>query len=119
MPPLTLPPLSLPLCLFAIMSSFLSPIFLDLHDFSTNFPDNIDFGAEFNFGGDSNFFANNSDDTIGTGLYKYDGVLCDFSVKGSERIRQHRHRQKRRQNRCYQAKSVKKSCWYINFIQPG
>jgi hypothetical protein len=70
------------------MSSFFSPNFLNLPDFSTNFLGNIDFGAEFNFGGDFDFFANNSNDYIGTGSYEYDGVLCDYSVEGSVRIRQ-------------------------------
>jgi hypothetical protein len=51
------------------MSSSLSLDFLDLQeDFSTNFCDDKDFGAEFDFVGDFDFFANDSDDTIGTGL---------------------------------------------------
>ena len=73
------------------MSSFFSPNFLNFQDFSTNFLDGIDFGAEFNVGGDFDFFANDSDDTIGADLYEYDGVLCDYSVEGSVRIRQCRH----------------------------
>jgi hypothetical protein len=80
------PPLGPPLHLFAIMSSFFTPDFLDLQDFSTNFLVDVDFGAEFNFGKDINFFANNSNDTIGAGLYKYAGVSREFSVEGSVQI---------------------------------
>ncbi len=101
------------------MSSFFSLNFIDFQDFSTKFLDDIDFGAEFNYGGDFDFFANDSNDTVCAGSYKYDGVLCDYSVKGSVPIGQRRCRRKHRKNRCFIAKSVKTSCWYINFLQPS
>jgi hypothetical protein len=100
------------------MSSFFSSNFLDLPDCSTNFLGNIEFGA-FNFGGDFYFFADDSDDTIGTGSYKYDRVLYDYSVEGSVHIRLCRHNCKRRPNRCILNKSVKSLCWYINFFKLG
>ncbi len=101
------------------MSSFFPPNFVNFQDFSTNFLDDIDFGAEFNYGGDFDLFANDSSDTVYADSYKYDGVLCDYSVKGSVPIGQCRCHQKRRKNRCFIAKCVKTSCWYINFLQPG
>ncbi len=69
------PPIDLPLGF--------SPNFLDFQYLSTNFLEDMDFGAEFNFGGDFNFLADDSNDTIGAGSYEYDGVLCDYSGKGS------------------------------------
>ncbi len=83
------------------MSSFFSLNFVNFQDFSTNFLDDIDFGAEFNYGGDFELLADDSNDTICAGLYEYDGILCDYSVKGSVPIGQRRCRQKRWKNRCF------------------
>ena len=85
-------------------------------DFSSEFQFDCAFGFDgefdFGFGGDFNFLS--ADDQ-----FEYDGVSIDHSIEDYVAFRRRRHRRIRRTNRHFRIESVKKSCWYLQFLKPG
>jgi len=83
----------------------------------------VDFSSEllavFDFGG----FELPGGSLFSFGYYKneYDDASFSISVESyvGVRNRNHRSRKKRRPNRQFRKKSVKKSCWYREFLRPG
>ena len=66
---------------FPALSPMTPPLpsdFFGLHDFSSEFSVDVDFG--FDFGADFSRFDQSGDDSSGS--YEYDGVSCGFSVEG-------------------------------------
>jgi hypothetical protein len=96
---------------------------LDEFDFSSDFPREAGFGATFdfsddfgvNFGAAFSFDSQFGDSSISSGSrsFQYDNVEQNLQ------LRRRRHRRQRQPNRCFQIKSMKKSCWYLNFTKPG
>ena len=84
-------------------------------DFSSEFQFDCSFGFDgefdFGFGGDFDFF--------GEDQFEYDGVSIDHSVEDYVAFRRRRRRRIRRTNRHFRIESVKKSCWYLQFLKPG
>jgi hypothetical protein len=82
-------------------------------DFSQELLSAFDFGG-FELTGGSLF-------SFGSYENEYDDASFSFSVESYVvvRNRNHRSRKKRRPNRQFCKKSVKKSCWYREFLRPG
>jgi hypothetical protein len=83
-------------------------------DFSSELTSAFDFGGQFELTGDSLF-------PFGSYENEYDDASFSFSVESyvGVRNRNRRIRKKRRPNRQFRKKSVKKSCWYREFLRPG
>jgi hypothetical protein len=92
-------------------------------DFSSEFLPEMDFGADFSFGGDSflpeievNFFEESS--LLGDDLFAYDDVSISHSVESIVSIgspeKKRRKRKQRSPNRTSYRASVRTSCWYKN-----
>ena len=87
----------------------------------------VDFSSElisaFDFGGLGGQFEVTGDSLFSFGSYEneYDDASLSFSVESyvGEHNRNRRIRKKRRPNRQFRKKSVKKSCWYREFLRPG
>ena len=103
----------------------------DVFDFCSDefFPE-MDFGVEFSFGGDSflpeievDFFENTS--FHGEDFLAYDDVSISHSVESIVSIGspgemgRKRKRKKRSPNRTSYRASVRTSCWYKNYLEPG
>ena len=90
---------------------------LDKDSFSVDFLSEL--LAEFDFGG----FEPTGGSLFSFGSYKneYDDASFLFSLKSYVGVgnRNRRRREKRRPNRQFCKKSVKKSCWYCEFLRPG
>jgi hypothetical protein len=97
-------------------------------DFSSEFLHEMDFGADFSFGGDSflpkievNFFKNTS--LLGEDLFAYNDVSISHLVESIVSIgspeKKGQKRKKRSPNRTSYRASVRTSCWYKNFYEPG
>ena len=82
-------------------------------DFSSELQAAFDFGG-FELPGGSLF-------SFGSYENEYDDASFSFSVESyvGVRNRNRRSRKKRRPNRQFRKKSVKKSCWYREFLRPG
>ena len=111
---------------YPIMSSIQHHNFIDQDNFLADcLLDNFladcllefDFSREFGFGSAfSSIFGNGWDDTLS---YDNDDVSCEVSIEGFVKLKRKRKRKKRRKNRSYRLDSVKNSCWFTNFLQPG
>ena len=90
---------------------------LDEDSFSVNFSSEL--LAAFDFGG----FEPTGGLLFSFGSYEneYDNASFLFSVKSYMGVgnRNHRSHKKHRPNRQFRKKSVKKSCWYREFLRPG
>jgi hypothetical protein len=86
------------------------------------------FGVEFSFGGDSflpkievDFFENTS--LLGEDLFAYDDVSISHLVESIVSIgspgKKGQKRKKRSPNRTSYRASVRTSCWYKNYLEPG
>ncbi len=100
----------------------------EVFDFSSEFLHEMDFGADFSFGGDSflpkievYFFKNTS--LLGEDLFAYNDVSISHSVESIVLIgspgKKGQKRKKRSLNRTSYRASVKTSCWYKNCLEPG
>ena len=95
--------------------------------FSSEFQFDCAFGfdGEFNFGfgGDFNFLSVHKSGfggaSFGADPFDYDGVSIDCSIEGYVSFRRRRCRRIRQTNRHFWIESVKKSCWYVQFLKPG
>jgi hypothetical protein len=93
-------------------------------DFSSDILREFDFGADFNFGREFSFVGDGaSTGSWSFGSFEYKGIsIHHYSDDGTN---QHWHhccrscRRRRRNNHMYRIKSVKTSCWYREFLQPG
>ena len=102
---------------YPIMSSIQHHNFIDQDNFLAGCLLEFDFSCEFGFGSDfSSIFGNGWDDTLS---YDNDDVSCEVSIEGFVKLKRKRKRKKRRKNRSYRLDSVKNSCWFTNFLQPG
>ena len=83
-------------------------------DFSSELTSAFDFGGQFELTGDSLFSFSSYEN-------EYDDASFSFSVESyvGVRNRNRRIRKKRRPNRQFRKKSVKKSWWYREFLRPG
>ena len=83
-------------------------------DFLSELISAFDFGGQFELTGDLLF-------TFGSYENEYDDASFLFSYESyvGVRNRNRRIRKKRRPNRQFRKKSVKKSCWYREFLRPG
>ena len=93
-------------------------------DFSSEFQFDCAFGfdGEFDFGfwGDFNFLsAQESGHHLGDDQFDYDGVSIDYSIEDYVAFRRRRRCRIRRTNCHFRIESVKKSCWYLQFLKPG
>jgi hypothetical protein len=80
--------------------------FLHYFDFAAEF----DFGLEFSSATVASYFAGDVD---------YDGISVTCSRDDVSTPRDASGRKKRSPNRQYRIRSVRKSCWYMNFLKPG
>ena len=96
-------------------------------DFSSEFQFDCAFGFDgefdFGFGGDFNFLSAQESgfggSPLGDDQFDYDGVLIDYSIEDYVAFRRRRRRRIRHSNRHFRIESVKKSCWYVQFLKPG
>ncbi len=100
----------------------------EVFNFSSEFLHETDFGAAFSFEGDSflpeievNLFKNTS--LLGEDLFAYDDVsishLVDSIVLIGSPGKKGQKRKKRSPNRTSYRASVRTSCWYKNYLEPG
>jgi hypothetical protein len=95
------------------------------YDFSLEFLFDCAFGfdGEFNFGfgGDFNFLSESGfgGSPLGDDQFEYDGVSIDHSIKDYVAFRRRRRHRICRTNHHFRIESVKKSCWYLQFLKPG
>jgi hypothetical protein len=98
-------------------------------DFSYDFLPEMDFGADFCFGGDFSFLPGLDVDffeessLLGVDSFAYDDVSISHSVESIVLFgfpKKKRQKQKLRSPNCtsYRA-SVRTSCWYKNYLEPG
>jgi hypothetical protein len=77
----------------------------------------------FGFGGDFNFLSSQESGfggaSFGSDPFDYDGVSFECSIKDNVSFRRHRRHRICQSNRHFQIVSVKKSCWYVQFLKPG
>ena len=86
-------------------------------DFSSDILREFNFGTEFDFGREFSFEGGGS---WSVGSFEYDGVSVEYSDDEIHRHCCRRHcSRRRRPNRMYCIESVKTSCWYHEFLQPG
>jgi hypothetical protein len=96
------------------------------NDFSSEFQFDCAFGLDgefdFGFGGDFNFLSTHESgfggSPLGDDQFEYDGVSIDHSIEDYVAFRHRRRRRIRRTNRHFRIESVKKSCWYLQFLKP-
>jgi hypothetical protein len=97
------------------------------NDFSSEFQFDCAFGFDgefdFGFGGDFNFLSAQESGfggaSFGADPLDYDGVSIDCSIEDYVSFRCRCCRCIRRTNRHFRIESVKKSCWYVQFLKPG
>jgi hypothetical protein len=97
------------------------------NEFSSEFQFDCAFGFDgefdFGFGGDFNFLSAQESGfggaSFGANPFDYDGVSIDCSIEDYVSFRRHRRRHIRRTNCHFRIESVKKSCWYFQFLKPG
>ncbi len=92
-------------------------------DFSSEILRQFDFGAEFNFGREFSFVGDGaSTSSWSFGSFNYDDISISYSNEDGFRCCLNcRLNQWRRQwlNRMFRIESVKSSCWYHEFLEPG
>ena len=97
-----------------------------LNNFSLEFQFDCAFGfdGEFNFGfgGDFNFLSVQESGfggaSFGADPFDYDGIPIDCSIEDYVSFMRRRRLRIRRSNCHFWIESVKKSCWYIQFLKP-
>jgi hypothetical protein len=97
------------------------------NDFSSEFQFDCAFGFDgefdFGFGGDFNFLSAHDSgfggSPLGDDQFEYDGVSIDHSIEDYVAFRRHCRRHIHRTNHHFRIESVKKSCWYLQFLKPG
>ena len=97
------------------------------NNFSSEFQFDCAFGfdGEFNFGfgGDFNFLSALESGfggaSLGDDQFDYDGISIDYSIKDYVSFRCCHRRCIQQSNRQFWIESVKKSCWYVQFLKPG
>ena len=97
------------------------------NDFSSEFQFDCAFGfdGEFDFGfwGDFNFLSAQESGfggaSLGDDQFHYDGVLIDYSIEDYVAFRRRRRCRIHRTNHHFRIESVKKPCWYVQFLKPG
>jgi hypothetical protein len=91
---------------------------LDDDSFSVDFLSEL--LAAFDFGG-FELMGGSLFTSFGSYENEYDDASFSFSVESYVGVRNRNHcsRKKRRPNRQFRKKSVKKSCWYCEFLRPG
>jgi hypothetical protein len=85
-------------------------------DFGMEFLNDLNFDAEFDFGLE---FTGIFDYDNFTGDIDYDGISISCTCDNEDAPGVTSSRKKRRPNRQYRLRSVKKSCWYVNYLKPG
>jgi hypothetical protein len=98
-----------------------SPPPLDEFNFLSDFLQEADFGAAFDFSDDCgvdfgvafSFDSTFGDSSISSGSFQYDNVEQNLQLC------RRRHCRQCQPNQCFQIKSMKKSCWYQKFTKPG
>ena len=96
-------------------------------NFSSEFQFDCAFGFDgefdFGFGTDFNFLSAQESGfggaSFGADPFDYDGVSIDCSIEDYVSFRHHRCHRIRRTNHHFWIESVKKSCWYVQFLKPG
>ena len=101
-------------------------LFGENNDFGAEFGFGEDFAASFGFGadfgacfGDFGDLFEGSITTIEYDNFSYDSSADDVEFSGGVGRWGWRRRWRRRPNRLFRIESVKSSCWYRRFTQPG
>jgi hypothetical protein len=105
----------------------LPPLLEDPHssfDFLSRFQDDAEFGMSFNFldmdfGADFTFEDAFDFTSIGSGLFEYDNISCEFSDERMLQLQQCIRQKKRITNHTYSFENINKSCWYKYFTRHG
>ena len=125
---LSLVPIPIPIILKSpSMDSSLRRDAFPLNNFSLEFQFDCAFGfdGEFNFGfgGDFNFLSAHESgfggSPLGDDQFDYDGVSINYSIEDYVAFRRRRRRCNCRTNHHFRIESVKKSCWYLQFLKLG